>query len=171
MSLTKRDPRLRAFVRLDSFGQVVGGSLVLRKRKPVTGKWIEIDANVCCPSGDNPFSFFSFNGGSGLLHITVDGNAVAAGTPGETGGFNAAVGSDVDIEVTGEGVAAAITVINSLGAVTTSDTGADTATASFNPAANLSYIVVASVSGTTTTTTTTTTTSTTSTTTTTTTTL
>lgn len=48
MSLTKRDPRLRAFVRVDNLGQVVGGSLVLRKRKPVTGTWVEITPNVCC---------------------------------------------------------------------------------------------------------------------------
>lgn len=39
---------LKAFVRFDGSGRVVGGSLILRKNKPKVGKWKEIIANECC---------------------------------------------------------------------------------------------------------------------------
>jgi len=44
----KRD--LKAFVRIDGSGRVVAGSLVLRRTKPKVGRWIEIPANICCPT-------------------------------------------------------------------------------------------------------------------------
>jgi hypothetical protein len=40
--------RLKAFVRFDGTGRVVGGSLILRKNKPKVGKWQEITAYECC---------------------------------------------------------------------------------------------------------------------------
>lgn len=40
--------RLRAFVRLDSNGFVVPGSLVLRINKPVHGRWFEVEPDQCC---------------------------------------------------------------------------------------------------------------------------
>lgn len=42
----KRD--LKAFVRLDSSGRVVPGSLIFRTRKPNIGRWMEIVADPCC---------------------------------------------------------------------------------------------------------------------------
>ncbi len=40
--------RLKAFVRFDGTGRVVGGSLILRKNKPKVGKWQEIVGYECC---------------------------------------------------------------------------------------------------------------------------
>jgi hypothetical protein len=45
--MSKRDPRLKAYVKIDLQGQVVPGTLVMRKHKP-EGRWLEIIANVCC---------------------------------------------------------------------------------------------------------------------------
>lgn len=42
--------KLRAFVRLDSNGRVIQGSLILRKSKPKVGLWKEIESDYCCPS-------------------------------------------------------------------------------------------------------------------------
>lgn len=39
---------LKAYVRFDGSGRVVPGSLVLRKKMPKIGKWIEIQAYECC---------------------------------------------------------------------------------------------------------------------------
>lgn len=44
----KRD--LKAYVRFDGSGRVVPGSLILRRKKPKVGKWIEIPAYECCNS-------------------------------------------------------------------------------------------------------------------------
>ena len=45
--------KLRAFTRLDGSLRVVPGSTVLRKKKPVTGRWVENEAYTCCaPSVD-----------------------------------------------------------------------------------------------------------------------
>lgn len=46
MTPNKRD--LKAFVRYDGQGRVVAGSLILRKKKPKVGKWVEIQAYECC---------------------------------------------------------------------------------------------------------------------------
>ena len=40
--------RLRAFVRIDGQGFVIPGSLIFRTRTPVTGRWLEIQADQCC---------------------------------------------------------------------------------------------------------------------------
>ncbi len=42
------NPRTNAYVRLDGEGRVVSGSVVLRKKKPVTGHWMQIQAQQCC---------------------------------------------------------------------------------------------------------------------------
>lgn len=42
----KRD--LTAYVRIDGSGRVVAGSLILRKKKPKVGKWLEIQTYECC---------------------------------------------------------------------------------------------------------------------------
>lgn len=39
---------LKAFMRVDGMGRVVPSTLVYRKKKPVIGKWIEVEPNTCC---------------------------------------------------------------------------------------------------------------------------
>jgi len=39
---------LKAYVRFDGSGRVVPGSLVLRKKMPKVGKWMEVQAYECC---------------------------------------------------------------------------------------------------------------------------
>lgn len=39
---------LKAYVRIDGSGRVVAGSLVLRKKQPKVGKWMQIQAYECC---------------------------------------------------------------------------------------------------------------------------
>ena len=46
MGSNKKD--LRAYVRIDGSGRVVAGSLVLRRKKPKVGKWLEIQTYECC---------------------------------------------------------------------------------------------------------------------------
>jgi hypothetical protein len=53
--MAKINPRLRSFVKLDEYGQVVPGSLIKRLKPPSTGGngqyyWLEIVSNVCCTS-------------------------------------------------------------------------------------------------------------------------
>jgi hypothetical protein len=46
MKIDKRP--LKAFVRYDGSGRVVASSLILRRKKPKVGKWVEIPAYECC---------------------------------------------------------------------------------------------------------------------------
>lgn len=49
--MAKRDPRLRAFVKINKLGEVVPGTLILRYKAPEGGRgfyWQEIVANICC---------------------------------------------------------------------------------------------------------------------------
>jgi len=46
MSIDKRP--LKAFVRFDGTGRIVPSSLILRRKKPKVGKWVEIPAYECC---------------------------------------------------------------------------------------------------------------------------
>ena len=39
---------LKAYVRFDGTGRVVAGSLLLRRKMPKVGKWMEIQAYECC---------------------------------------------------------------------------------------------------------------------------
>jgi hypothetical protein len=39
---------LKAFVRFDGSGRVVAGSLILRRKKPKVGNWVQIQAYECC---------------------------------------------------------------------------------------------------------------------------
>jgi hypothetical protein len=39
---------LKAYVRFDGSGRIVPSSLILRRKKPKVGKWIEIPAYECC---------------------------------------------------------------------------------------------------------------------------
>lgn len=46
MTPNKRD--LKAYVRFDGTGRIVPSSLILRRKKPKVGKWVEIPAYECC---------------------------------------------------------------------------------------------------------------------------
>jgi hypothetical protein len=49
--MAKRNPRLRAFVKVDKLGQVVPGTLILRYKPPEGGRsyfWQEIIPDICC---------------------------------------------------------------------------------------------------------------------------
>lgn len=39
---------LKAYVRFDGSGRIVAGSLILRRKMPKVGKWMEIPAYQCC---------------------------------------------------------------------------------------------------------------------------
>lgn len=39
---------LKAFVRFDGTGRIVPSSLILRRKKPKVGNWLEIPAYECC---------------------------------------------------------------------------------------------------------------------------
>ena len=45
-SIDKRP--LKAFVRFDGSGRIVASSLILRRKKPKVGKWVEIPPYECC---------------------------------------------------------------------------------------------------------------------------
>lgn len=42
------DRKLKAYVRFDGMGRVVAGSLVLRRKMPKVGHWMEIQTYECC---------------------------------------------------------------------------------------------------------------------------
>jgi hypothetical protein len=46
MGTNRKD--LKAFVRYDGSGRVVPSSLILRRKKPKVGNWVEIPAYECC---------------------------------------------------------------------------------------------------------------------------
>jgi hypothetical protein len=46
MANSRKD--LKAYVRIDGSGRVVAGSLILRKKMPKVGKWMQIQAYECC---------------------------------------------------------------------------------------------------------------------------
>lgn len=48
MASNKRD--LRAYVRYDGSGRVISNSLILRRKKPKVGNWVEIQTYECCDS-------------------------------------------------------------------------------------------------------------------------
>ena len=39
---------LKAFVRYDGSGRIIAGSLILRRKAPTVGNWVEIPAYLCC---------------------------------------------------------------------------------------------------------------------------
>jgi hypothetical protein len=46
MSSNRRD--LKGFVRYDGSGRIVSSSLILRRKKPKVGNWVEVPAYECC---------------------------------------------------------------------------------------------------------------------------
>lgn len=47
MAITNARP-LKAYVRFDGTGRIVPSSLILRRKMPKVGKWVEIPAYECC---------------------------------------------------------------------------------------------------------------------------
>jgi hypothetical protein len=164
--MSKRNPRLRAFVKLDKLGQVVPGTLVLRYKPPQGGRglWIEIEANECCSFPQNTFDFF-LAGGTGLFTLAVGGATIISATNTEGGTFQSASGQVITATV----AAAASGLNNTLlvvddttGVVLSNQVGTGALTFSTTSTGDV-YTIVATSGPTTTTTTSTTTTSTTST--------
>lgn len=52
MATNRKD--LKAFVRYDGSGRVVASSLILRKKKPKVGKWMQIQTYECCEPTTTP---------------------------------------------------------------------------------------------------------------------
>jgi hypothetical protein len=46
MSTSRKD--LKGYIRFDGSGRIVPGSLVLRRKKPRVGNWLEVPAYECC---------------------------------------------------------------------------------------------------------------------------
>jgi len=162
----KRDPRLRAFVKVDKLGQVVPSSLILRRKPPENGTshyWIEIEENICCSLPLNLFSYTQLSS-TGLFTIAVGGTTITSATNTEGGTFAAAAGQAVVVTVVGLGPTKTLLIVdNTTGVILSNQTGTTgTLTFSFTATGHV-YSVLATQNPTTTTTTTTTTTSTTST--------
>ncbi len=166
--MAKRDPRLKAYVKYDKLGQVVPGSLILRRTPPEGGRdifWKEIVNDECCTINISTFSFSELNSTNGTLTINVNGTTTTSTTT-ETGTFVANAGNFVQVTNANGSTYRTLTVTDSDGTVLF--TGASqTAAVTYNFTATLdhTYNVVATVNTTTTTTTTTTTSTTTTTTT------
>jgi hypothetical protein len=165
--MAKRDPRLRAFVKIDNLGQVVPGTLILRRKPPESGRsnnWIEIEANECCSFPLSQFAFI-LNSGTGLFTLAVGGATVVSATNTEAGEFNVAGGQVVTVTETGTGPQKTLLVVdNTSGVVLSNQVGTTGAlTFTYTAIANHVYTVIGAQNFTTTTTTTTTTTSTTTT--------
>lgn len=161
--MAKRDPRLRAFVKVDKFGQVVPSTLILRRKPPENGTshyWIEIEANECCSFPLSTFSY-SLNGGTGLFTLAVGGNNIVTATNTEAGDFNVAVGQSVTTTVSGsEGLNRTLLIVDdTTGVILSNQVGTGTLTFTYTSNGDV-YTVIATQNLTTTTTTTTTTTST-----------
>ena len=43
-----QDNTTKSYIRIDASGRDIAGSNILRKKKPVTGKWRELTAYQCC---------------------------------------------------------------------------------------------------------------------------
>lgn len=87
MASNKRD--LRAYVRIDGSGRVVAGSLVLRRKKPKVGKWMEIQTYECCDgTTTTTTSFIPVSDMRLKSNITSTGNTVG-GLPEYTWTWNA----------------------------------------------------------------------------------
>lgn len=163
----KRDPNLRAFVKVDKLGQVVPGTLILRRKPPESGRshnWIEIESNICCSQPLSEFDY-ALNSGTGLFTISVNGSLVTSATNTQSGTYTSAAGDTVLISVTGTGPQKTLLVVDDTTGVVLSNqvgtTGALTYT--YIAPGGHAYSVIAAQNLTTTTTTTTTSTSTTTT--------
>lgn len=157
--MTKRDPRLRAFVKVDKLGQVVPGSLILRRKPPESGLshyWIEIEENICCSLPLNLFSYTQLSG-TGLFTISVGGTTITSATNTEGGTFAASSGQSVIVNVTGLGPTKTLLIVDNTSGVVLSNQTGTTGTLTFTfTATGHVYSVLATQNPTTTTTTSTT---------------
>jgi len=59
--------KLKTYIRLDHSGRMIPSTNVLRKKMPVTGKWVEINAYQCC----NPILTEILNSTPASLSLTT----------------------------------------------------------------------------------------------------
>ena len=164
--MAKRNPRLRAFIKLDRLGQVVPGVLEVRHKAPQGGRglWIEIEANECCSYPLSTFDFF-LAGGTGLFTLAVGGTNIINATNTEGGTFAVANGKTFTATVAAapSGLSNTLLVVDDVSGVILSNQIGTGALTFSTTATGDTYTVVATTNPTTTTTTSTSTTSTTST--------
>lgn len=75
-----RNPRLRAFVKLDANGQVIAGATVLRYFQPPKGFWYEIPQDICCNVTFSNYSLSLIGTTTGTFTLTVGGVTLATET-------------------------------------------------------------------------------------------
>lgn len=76
-SIDKRP--LKAFVRYDGTGRIVPSSLILRRKKPKVGKWMEINAYECCnPTTSTTTTFIPVSDTRLKQNITATGNLIGS---------------------------------------------------------------------------------------------
>lgn len=167
--MARRDPNLRAFVKYDKNGDIVPGSLILRRKPPESGRsfhWQELTENQCCSQPLSNWDFFDGSASNdGIFQITVNGSIVVNASNTESGTFAAGAGDTVALNLTGSGPTKSLLVVDdTTGAILSNQTGTTGAlTYTYTAPGGHVYTVVATQNPTTTTTTTTTTTSTTTT--------
>lgn len=167
--MAKRDPRLKAYVKFDKNGQVVPGTLILRRTPPESGRgyfWKEVTNDICCAAPLSNFEF-TLNSGSALFSIEINDDLVVNTDNTEAGVFTPSSGDTVDIALTGAGPFKTLLVVDdTTGVILSNQTGTTgDLTYTYVAPALHTFTVIATSGPTTTTTTTTTTTSTTTTTT------
>jgi len=167
--MAKRNPRLRAFAKIDRNGDLVPSTLMLRYKPPMNGQsshnpFYELVPNVCCSPALSSFDF-SLNGSTtGLFTLVVAGQSLATATNSDDGTFaTPQAGQLVTATVKTSGPNESLVFVNvSQGAVLSNQTGS-TGTLTYSWIATGEIISIIAFGGPTTTTTTSTTTTTTTT--------
>lgn len=65
---------LKGYIRIDASGRIIPGSAVLRKRKPLNGRWAELDTYLCCDGisvSDEPQDAFPYT--TAVVSLTCSG--------------------------------------------------------------------------------------------------
>lgn len=166
--MAKRDPRLKAYVKFDKLGQVVPGSLILRRTPPEGGRgyfWQEVISDICCNVPVSNFEFSERTGGASdaAFVITINGQTFVSTDHTLAGTYSAGPGSTVVITLSGAGPTKTLLVVNDTSGVVLSNQTGTTGTLTYTYSAPTAQTitVIGSTGPTTTTTTSTTTTSTT----------
>ena len=166
--MAKRDPRLKAYVKYDKFGQVVPGSLILRRTPPESGRsyfWKEVTNDECCALPLSNYAYLAPDATDEFV-ISVDGAIIVDSHTSISGTFAVGNGQSVVVTVTGTDPTKTLLVVDdTTGVILSNQTGTTgTLTYTFTAAGDV-YTIISHAGPTTTTTTTTTSTTTTTTTT------
>ena len=146
-SIDKRP--LKAFVRFDGTGRVVSSSLILRRKMPTVGKWMEIKGYECCTDhtltttvaaaitnfkvrfycggsiGSELLSSTGWTAGTGWTGSFGAGYAHSSGTAALSNSLAAVIGQQYILNITITGVSAGSVTV-AFGGVTTSGIAAST---------------------------------------------